>query len=239
MARLLIPFCFFLFGTLPMYAQPAVSKRAGQPSTHIADSLINRELVRLSRLYKLDSASLAAYDKIITFDREVYVGKIHNITFSEVRFTCPPDSCIQALGRSRISQILYASGRRDVFMPLDDASVKHKELVDTARIIIRNQKDWMKVVVTEDPFDVSNLRILGEIKTRYEADIGNMNNEELMRHASVNLKKKAAALKAHYVLVETKFFTKPYGELPVVEVTARVFGYGGESRDKGRGTGDW
>jgi len=208
-----------------IHAQKSAVKSTGRNSISVADSLVNAELQRLSLLYRLDMDMLAGSDKIITFDRDVYVGKIHNITFSEVRFTCPPDSIIHAVGRSRISQILYASGRRDVFIPLDDAAVKHKELVDTGRIIIKNQQDWMKVQVTEDPYDVTHLKAYGTIRARYEADIGNMNNEDLMRHASIALKKKAAALKAHCVLVETKYFLKPYGELPVVEVTAKAFGY--------------
>ena len=206
-------------------AQPVRSGPADYRSKAMADSLVNPELIRLGRLYKLDSSSLAAYDKIITFDREVFVGKIINVSFSEVRYTFPLDKTVQNLSRSRVSQILYADGRRDLFIALDDAEVKQKELVDTGRIIVKGQKDWMKVIVTENPGDVNNLMALGEIKTRYEAETGNMNNEELMRHAAINLRKKAASMNAHCVLVETKFFRKPYGELPVVDVTARVFGY--------------
>lgn len=215
---LLIPFSF-------LQAQTGIPGPADYRSRAMADSLVNPELVRLGKLYKLDSSALAAYDKIITFDREVFVGKIINVSFSEVRFTGPMDLTVQNLSRSRVSQILYANGRRDLFIALDDAGVKQKELVDTGRIIVKGQKDWMKVIVTENPVDVDNLMALGEIKTRYEAEVGNMNNEEMMRHAAITLRKKAAAMNAHCVLVEVKFFRKPYGELPVVDVTARAFGY--------------
>jgi hypothetical protein len=164
-------------------------------------------------------------DRIITFQKEVFIGKISQITLSDIYFTAPGDTAVQHISRSRVSQILYGSGRRDLFIALEDAKVKQKELVDTSRIIVKGQKDWMKVQVTEDPSAVNNLLALGEIKTTYEAETGNVNNEELMRHASVALKKKAAAMKAHCVLIETKFFRKPYGELPVVEVTAKAYGY--------------
>jgi hypothetical protein len=80
-------------------------------------------------------------------------------------------------------------------------------------------------VVTENPVDVVNLVSRGNIKANYEALMGNVGNVELMRQAGIILKKKAAALKAHCVLIETKFFYKAYGDLPKVEVTARVFGY--------------
>lgn len=223
--RILILVILLIIRIQFIQAQAVRSEPADYRSKAMTDSLVNPELIRLGRLYKLDSTSLAAYDKIITFSREVFVGKIINISFSEVHFTCPLDKTVQTLSRSRVSQILYANGRRDLFIALDDAEVKQKGLVDTGRIIVKGQKDWMKVIVTENPGDVNNLMAMGEIKTRYEAETGNMNNEELMRHAAITLRKKAAALNAHCVLVETKFFRKPYGELPVVDVTARVFGY--------------
>jgi hypothetical protein len=207
----------------PLAAQHMKSIAGG--GTASADSLVKPELERLVRNYHLDPARLAAYDKIITFDREVFVGKVDNITFAEVRYVGAADGTLHAIGRSRISQILYAGGRRDVFIPLDDPSLRQQELVDSGKIVVKNVSDWMKVRVTEDPDEVNQLLALGEVKTRYEGDRGNLDNEELMRRASVNLKKKAAAMRAHYVLVETKFFNKNYGELPVVEVTGRVYGY--------------
>jgi hypothetical protein len=221
-----MPKIFFILylltpGCVNILAQPAVKN---QPPM-MPDSVLNTRLAYLGRLHKLDSASLAKYDKIITFDKEVFVGNIYSITFSEVRFTCPPDGTPSAINKSKISQILYTNGRRDVFIALEDRTVKQKELVDTARIIIKNQKDWMKVMVTENPSDVATLKAKGNIKANYEAVMGNMGNDEMMRQAGIILKKKAAALKAHYVLVETKFFHKSYGDLPSVEVTATVFGY--------------
>ena len=220
MPRFLI-ILFFVLLPLNLSAQPAAKETpAGMP-----DSLLIPELNRLARLYRLDSAALSTYDKIITFDREVYVGKINNISFSEVRLTYPNENRLNAINRSRVSQILYADGRRDVFIALEDRTVRQKELVDTSRIIIKNLKDWMKVRVTEDPADVAGLRAIAPLKAGYEAAVGNTGNEELMRQVSLVLKKKAAQLKAHYVLVETKFFHKSYGDLPKVEVTARAYGY--------------
>jgi len=220
MYRLFLLFSLLIF-SLTLTAQPAVEEAPAL----MPDSVLIPELNRLALIYQLDSAALAQYDKIITFDREVYVGKIFNISYSEVRFTYPHEDNLNAINRSRISQILYGNGRRDVFIPLDDRTVKHKELVDTARIIIKNQKDWMKVKLTEDPAEVAGLKAKGNLKVRYEADVGNASNDELMQQANYILKKKAAVLKAHYVLVESKFFHKSYGDLPEVEVIARAFGY--------------
>lgn len=211
----------FFIVFLPLAAQPS----GKEDSDIIPPEELRAQVAELARLYRLDSASLAGYDKMITYDKEVYLGKVFNITFSEVRFTCPPDNKLSALSKSRISQILYADGRRDLFIALEDRTVKQKEFVDTSEIIIKNLRDWMKVTVTENPQEVAHLNAKGPLKVTYEAETGNANNDELMRQAGNLLRKKAAVLKAHYVLVETKFFHKSYGDLPKVEVTAVAFGY--------------
>jgi hypothetical protein len=221
MYRLVFAFGFCVISCTTLLAQPSVD----DPQAALAEQLIIPELDRLRMQYNLDSVTLAKLDKIITFDREVFVGRIHNITFSEVRFTYPFKDEIIDINRSKISQILYGDGRRDVFIALEDRTVRQKELVDTTRIIVKNQKDWMKVLVTESPADVAGLKPIGEIKARYEGDKGNVSNDELMKQVIVTLKKKASVMKAHYVLIETKFFHKAYGDLPRVEVTAKVFGY--------------
>jgi hypothetical protein len=189
------------------------------------DLEIRQKAAGLGKLYKLDSAALAGYDKIVTFKREVYVGKVYNITFSDVRYSIPGEQELTTLAKSLVSQILYADGRRDVFIALEGRSVKQKELVDTSRIIVKNQKDWLKVLVTEDPGAVENLKPYGKLKTRYEADIGNASNDDLMKQAGIVLKKRAAMLKAHCVFIETKFFTNSFGDLPSVEVTGIAYGY--------------
>lgn len=216
-------FLLILFLLIPLTDSVMAQSQADEAL--MTDKEINARVAGLGKMYKLDSARLAGLDKIITFDREVFIGKISNVTFAEVRYFCPPDNKLTGLNKSLISQILYSDGRRDLFIALDDRSVRQKELVDSTRIIIKNQKDWMKVKVTEDPEDVNNLAVKGTLKANYEGDTGNASNEELLRQASVILRKKAALLQAHCVLIETKFFKKSYGDLPRVEVTARAFGY--------------
>lgn len=200
------------------FAQPAEDKP-------LSDSEIHKQVMLFGRLHHIDSATLATYDRIITYDREVFVGKIYNITFTDVRYSCPPDDQLLFLSKSRISQILYADGRRDVFIALEGRNVKQQELVDTARIIVKTPKDWMKVVITEDPEDAGQLVEVGKVMARYEADKGNVSNEELFRRAAIILRKKAVGMKAHLVLVDSKFYTKAYGDLPRVELIARAYGY--------------
>lgn len=203
-------------------AQPAARDNAALMS----DTEIQQRARQRAAEYRIDTAALRGLDKIITYQRDVYVGNVYNITFSEVRFTLPAGDEMTSLSKSLISQILYADGRRDVFIALEGRNVNQKQLVDTTRIIIKNQKDWMKVMVTEDPAEVGNLTAMGDLKVNYEAAVGNAGNEELLRQATMILRKKAAVLKAHCVLIDTKFFHKSYGDLPRVEVNATAYGYG-------------
>lgn len=217
----------FLFSFSGAFAQedqarlPEWQSRQGA----LSESEIQKQVTQFGRLHNMDSTTLATYDRIITYDREVFIGKIYNITFTDVRYSCPPDDQLHFINKSRISQILYADGRRDVFIALEGRNVKQHELVDTNRIIIKTTKDWMKVVVTEDPEDAHSLVEVGKVMARYEADKGNVSNEELFRRAAVILRKKAVVMKAHLVLVESKFYTKAYGDLPKVELIARAFSY--------------
>lgn len=220
-----ISILLFCLSPFSLYTFSLLSQAPPDSASLMPDYEIRQKTEGLGKVFMLDSTELAQLDKIVTFEREVYVGKIYNITFSDVRFFVPGETQLRTVGKSHVSQILYADGRRDVFIALEGRTVKQKELVDTSRIIIKSQKDWMKVMLTEDPSSVANLAHYGNMKAKYEAHVGNASNDELMRQAGIILKKRAALLKAHYVLIETKFFKKSYGDLPSVEVTAKAFGY--------------
>lgn len=184
---------------------------------------IMQAIERKAGMYHLSRAELDDCDKIITFGRDVHVGRIRSITYSDIWFTAPHDTALQQLRRSDVSQVLFAGGRRDVFIPLNDRLVNQADRVNPDQIIVKNQKDWMKVRVTENPEEVRGLMPCGKLSAKYEADVGNMLNDELMRHACNMLRKKAVHLRAGFVLIDTKFFYKAYGDLPKVEVTAVAY----------------
>jgi len=131
--------------TEPYEKNPVISKNQSSTDSEYLrtrayiDSMVNPVAARLLMQDIIDSVTLAAFDKIITVSKEVYVVNIHNITFTEVRFTYPSDDMLNALSRSQVSQILYGDGKIDVFVPLEDKSIEQKHLVDTSRIIIKNQ----------------------------------------------------------------------------------------------------
>jgi hypothetical protein len=190
-----------------------------------ADSLIASNYLLLSSLSNYDSRAIAAYDKILTYNHEVFITKIQNITPNFVLFLYPFNTELQSLGRNAISQIQYADGAIDIFLPLTDKDGFNKEVVDTARIIIRSRRDWEKVTLTDKSEDISGMVEKGKVIASYQADYVNAENEYLVKNAQIILRKKAANLNAPFVLLTNKNFHKAYGDPPSIELEGILYNY--------------
>lgn len=190
-----------------------------------SDSLFSLAYLKLSALFNFDSAAIAQYDKILTYGHQVYIVKIQNITPSLVLYLYPFNTDLHALNRNDISQIQYADGTIDIFLPLTDRKGFDREIVDTARIIIRNHREWEKVAVTEKPEDVAGMVEKGKITALYKADYVNAGNEYLEKNARIILRKKAANLNTPVVFLIQKNYSKAYGDLPSIELEGVLYNY--------------
>jgi len=179
----------------------------------------------LTSLSNYDSRAIAAYDKILTYSHEVYIAKINNITPNFVLFLYPFNTELQSINRNDISQIQYADGTIDIFLPLTDKAGFDREIVDTARIIIRNRRDWEKVTLTEKSEDITGLVEKGKVIANYQADYVNAENEYLEKNAQIIIRKKAANLNAPFVLLINKNFHKAYGDPPSIELEGILYNY--------------
>jgi len=191
----------------------------------IADSLIASNYLMLTSLSNYDSRAIASYDKILTYSHEVYIAKINNITPNFVLFLYPFNTELQSINRNDISQIQYADGTIDIFLPLTDKAGFDREIVDTARIIIRNRRDWEKVTLTEKSEDITGLVEKGKVIANYQADYVNAENEYLEKNAQIIIRKKAANLNAPFVLLINKYFHKAYGDPPSIELEGILYNY--------------
>ena len=133
----------------------------------------SQSYLRLSSLSNYDSRAIAAYDKILTYSHRGLYCKIQNITPSLVLFLYPFNTELHSLNRNEISQIQYADGTIDIFLPLTDKNGFDQEVVDTARIIIRNRHDWEKVTLTDKSEDITGMIEKGKIIASYQADFVN------------------------------------------------------------------
>jgi hypothetical protein len=190
-----------------------------------ADSLIANAYLLLSTLSNFDSSAIASYDKILTYSHEVYIAKIENITPSFVLFLYPFNTELQSLNRNNISQIQYADGTIDIFLPLTNKTGFDKEVVDTSRIIIRSRRDWEKVTLTNKSEDITGMVEKGKIIASYQADYVNAENEYLEKNAQIILRKKAANLNAPVVLLINRNFHKAYGDFPSIELEGILYAY--------------
>jgi hypothetical protein len=190
-----------------------------------ADSIMSQNTDRLSFLSNYDSLTISGLDKILTYDHQVYIVKIQNITPSLVLFLYPFNTEVHSLNRINISQIQYADGRIDIFLPLANKQGFNKSVVDTARIIIRNRREWEKVTLTENAADITGMIEMGKISVSYEADIANAASEYLEKNAGIILRRKAANLNAPIVLLVNKTYHKGYGDLPSIEMEVIIYNY--------------
>ncbi|MBN2762701.1 MAG: hypothetical protein JXR41_06400 [Bacteroidales bacterium] len=194
-------------------------------TTFKTDSILSQAYLRLSDLANFDSAAINGYDKILTYSHQVYIVRIQNITPSLVLFIYPFNTDLHSLNRNEISQIQYANGHIDIFLPLTDKNGFDQKIVDTARIIIRNKHDWEKVTLTDKHEDISGLVEKGKITASYKADYVNAANEYLEKNARIILRKKAANLNTPFVLLVNANYHKSYDDLPSIELEGILYNY--------------
>lgn len=206
-------------------SNPAPKNMLSVRNRVIADSLLTNTYTKLIDLSNFDSSAIHNFDKILTYNHQVFLVKIQNITPSHVLFLYPFNTDVHSLNRSSISQIQYADGTIDIFLPLPDKSGFSHHIVDTTRIIIRNSREWEKVTLTENSSDIDGMIEKGKITASYRADFVNAENDYLERNAGIILKKKAANLNAPLILVINKNYSKSYGELPSVEIEGIIYNY--------------
>ncbi|MBN2610615.1 MAG: hypothetical protein JXB00_03585 [Bacteroidales bacterium] len=190
----------------------------------VAGNLLNANLEKLLILSNIDQegTALKYFDKIITFDNEVLVGKVQHITLTEVRFLYPFNTKVEIINREKVSQILYADNRIDLFTPYDE---EQKELlpVQEDRLIVYRREIWEKITITEDEYEVAGFTLLGPVSAVYDADQFKCTNEYLEKNGMIILKKRAAKLEADYILITNKSFHKGYGDPPSVKIEGLAY----------------
>ena len=190
----------------------------------VADTLIHFTLDKLQILSNIDNEGKAIhyFDKIITFDNEVLVVKVQQITLTEVRFLYPYNTRVESINRQNVSQILYSDDRIDLFIPYDE---EKKELlpIQEDRLIVYHREIWEKIVVTEDEDEVAGLELAGPVSAVYEAGVYKSTNQYLEKNGMIILKKRAAKLNADYILITNKSFHKGYGDPPSVKIEGLAY----------------
>ena len=185
----------------------------------VANDLLNATLKKLHTLSNIDNEGIAIrpFDKIITFDNEVLIVKVQHITFTEIRFLFPFNTRYESINRQKVSQILYADNRIDLFTPFEEDK---KELlpIQEERLIVYRRELWERILTTENKNDVNGFKKIGPVSAVFEADRINSNHKYLEKNGMIRLKKRAARLHADMVLIINKSVHRGYGDYPNIKI---------------------
>jgi hypothetical protein len=185
----------------------------------VANNLLNAAVIKLHTLSNIDEKGIALqnYDKIITFDNEVLVVKVQHITLTEISFIYPFNIKTESINRQKVSQILYADNRIDLFTPFEE---EKKELlpIQEERLIVYRRELWERILTTENVREVSGLEKIGPVSAFFEADQINSGHNYLEKNGMIRLKKRAAMLHADMILITNKSVHRGYGDFPNIKI---------------------
>jgi hypothetical protein len=157
------------------------------------------------------------YAKITRVDGVEITVSVKNSNLFEVTYVYPMNTEEHVLSKADIKEITWPGGKKEEF--------GRKIRVDSTRTLVLNEKDWELVTVTDNMEEIQDLKEKGEIEATFESHKLKIETEFLEKNASIILRKKAARINAHKVLIKSKEIKAGYGELPSIEMKAIAYGY--------------
>lgn len=151
---------------------------------------------------------------------EVLNVKVTKIAEQDVTFVYQNETVENVERKSRISKIVFSSGRTQII---------------SSRIIVKDENDWTKVVITNVEDDVKGLmnkgQVYGEGKGGLFGNVGGSNLEKIEEYTLEIIKRQAAEKGAHIVFIHTKTM-KPFEQNAAgkytpakVNITGAAYGY--------------
>ncbi len=191
-----------------------------------ADSLIRESAKKLGLISNLGKPgfSIDDFDKLITFDNEVLFVKVQHITLVDVRFIYPLNTNVESVNREKVSQIIYANGNIDLFVPFDEVNKDSLNYIDD-RLIVHHHKSWESITVTENEKEMAEMVEIGPVNSVFVADRVQATNTFLEKNGLIILRRRAANLEADCILITKKTFSKGYGAYPSVKLEGTAYKY--------------
>lgn len=141
----------------------------------------------ISILFLIYSINLFSQDTITTYSNEIIICKVVEILENNVKYKYINEDIISNISKNNFISIKLESGRI---------------IVGNPRVSIIDENDWQKVIITREKSDISDLEKVAEISEKAVSSAGAYGNLEIMKKkALVALKKKAAKLGCHIVLI--------------------------------------
>ncbi|MGV1021029.1 hypothetical protein ACTS9V_15570 [Empedobacter falsenii] len=140
-------------------------------------------------LISLSISSVAfCQDVIKTHKDEVIKGKVIEVNDKEVKFQYQGESMTNSLSKNLVSEINFESGRNQKV---------------SEKVIINDEKDWEKVIITNLESDVNGLTRGDEMMAKASSGWSTTGEGKMQKQAMDKLKKEAAKKGYHVVLILT------------------------------------
>lgn len=131
-------------------------------------------------------AQEAKTDKIVKLTGESLAVKVTSVTDRDVSFVYPGEEAVNVISANLVKEIDFASGRVQTL---------------TTRVDIRTEEDWAKVTVTTLEGDIKGLVAKGDVVASVIPMTAFSSQANMDERAAEKLKRKAAKLGAHMILL--------------------------------------
>jgi len=129
-----------------------------------------------------------AQDRIIKLSGDTVSCTVSEINQHNIKFKYPDEDLVNIISTNIVQEIYFNSGRVQKF---------------NARILVLSAADWGKVIITKNASDVEGLKRIGEVSAKASSGAP-VDQAKIQKKAMDKLRKKAASLKGHIVLILTE-----------------------------------
>lgn len=155
-------------------------------------------------IYSTAYAQTAKNDTIIKKDGNQIIAKIFTVNEKEITFSYLNETIIYTMSKNRIKEVFFSSGRKEIFDEFDEKEIfEEKEIFnDNELIIINDEDDWEKVVLTFLASDVEGLVKKGDIEVSDRIkNVLFQSASRMEENLKEEAKTEAAKLGAHIIYV--------------------------------------
>ncbi|CAG5003859.1 hypothetical protein DYBT9275_03244 [Dyadobacter sp. CECT 9275] len=128
-----------------------------------------------------------AQDIIVKHNGEKLKVKVNYLTESGVAYSEPGVEGIRTVGKPEVERIIYQAGMVEMV---------------SAKVDVRGEGDWEKVVVTFNPLDVTGLKKRGEVASSLGSNSDFHGRKGGSRKEMDRVKRNAASLGGHIVYIK-------------------------------------
>ncbi|GAB3961928.1 hypothetical protein GCM10028805_61710 [Spirosoma harenae] len=142
-----------------------------------------------SLLLVLSTVGAFAQDMIVKLSGQELSAKVTEVGENEIKFKYPNEDLTNTVSKNLVKEIRFASGRTQ---PI------------STRVEILMEEDWPKVQITTLENEVAGLAKIGEVRAKANGATVFSNAAKVDERATEKLKREAARLGAHIVLIQSK-----------------------------------